>query len=299
MPSPKVNLGPDHILCLGDSVRLEVDLPGATYRWQDQSTKPFFTAKKAGVYWVEVVQGGCSIRDSVKIEMPETPKINLGKDITLCLGDALTLNALQPNQAVQYLWQDGKTSPTYLVTNAGTYWVEVSNSICKSRDTINIKYDSPSEVDLGEDLSLCLGDIHTLSLQSFPNLSYKWSDQTSGQDLIVDKGGTYWVEYKTAGTNCLRADTIKISFKECLDDLKIPNVITPNGDDHNETFKLSGAKGTTWNLLIFNRWGGEVAKYNNYQNSWNAYGLQSAIYYYILTSQQSGASFKGWVQVLR
>jgi gliding motility-associated-like protein len=299
LPLPKVDLGADQRLCLRDSIRLDVKLPGATYLWQDQSTTASFTVTKPGIYWVEVTQGRCTTRDSIKIEYVTPPTIHLGKDTVLCIGATLTLVASNPDQALQYEWQDGTTTPTYLVKEAGTYWVELSNAFCKARDTIQVTYDSPQEIDLGEDVIVCLGEQYTVSVPLYPNMSYVWSDQTTKQEMIIDKVGTYWLAYKTTGTACLKSDTIRIYYKECLDDLRIPNVLTPNGDGRNETFEIMGAKGTTWNLVIFNRWGVKVGNYEDYQNDWNAAGLDNALYFYTLISQQSGKIFKGWVQVLR
>lgn len=299
LPIPSVDLGTDQVLCLGDSIRLDASMPDAFYKWQDQSTNSSFTVTEPGIYWVDVRRGNCSTRDSIKIEYVNPPIINLGRDTVLCVGETLTLITSKPDQALQYVWQDGTTSSTYLVSTAGTYWVEISTLSCKVRDTIEVAYDSPQEIDLGEDITLCFGDQYKLSVQNYPNISYRWSNQTTEQDMIVDKAGIYWIEYKTKGTDCLKTDTIRIEYQECLDDLQIPNVFTPNGDNWNETFFITGAKGTKWNLQIFNRWGIEIAKFENYQHDWNAFGMENGVYFYKLTSQQSGKSFKGWVQVFR
>jgi gliding motility-associated-like protein len=76
-------------------------------------------------------------------------------------------------------------------------------------------------------------------------------------------------------------------------------VFTPNGDGYNETFEVTGARGTIWSLTLFNRWGKHVAGYEHYRNDWQAEGLENGIYYYVLTSRVSGRSFKGWVHVRR
>ncbi|MBC8112577.1 MAG: gliding motility-associated C-terminal domain-containing protein, partial [Verrucomicrobia bacterium] len=52
--------------------------------------------------------------------------------------------------------------------------------------------------------------------------------------------------------------------------------------------------------VIYNRWGKEVYKKQNYQNDWTAKDLPTGTYYYHLTHANN--CFKpvnGWMQVLR
>ncbi len=291
-----IDLGRDTVLCRGGSVRLGTVLPGAAYRWQDGSTDPFLTVAAPGTYWVEVTADDCTGRDSVQVDFAELPAVYLGADTLLCAGATLSLNASRPG--VTYQWQDGTTGPTYRVSQAGTYWVELSNGICRTRDSIRVRYDAPRTVDLGADTTLCLGVPLKLTFP-YPDLDFRWSNGSAAPELLIDGEGTYWVTYRTPGTNCRQSDSLRVAFAECLGDLRIPNVFTPNGDGYNETFEVTGAPGTTWRLVLHNRWGKRVAGYEPYRNDWQAEGLESGLYYYELTSRVSGRRFKGWVHVLR
>ena len=51
-----------------------------------------------------------------------TFQVDLGKDRILCKGETTILNASIPGAT--YLWQDGSTNSTYLVTKPGKYWVQ-------------------------------------------------------------------------------------------------------------------------------------------------------------------------------
>lgn len=63
---------------------------------------------------------------------------SLGPDQDLCNGE-ITLNAGAPNSS--YFWQDGSTDSTLVVSIAGTYYVEVTDTIeaCTSSDTIVVE----------------------------------------------------------------------------------------------------------------------------------------------------------------
>ena len=69
----------------------------------------------------------------------------------------------------------------------------------------------------------------------------------------------------------------------------IPNVITPNGDGANDFFEIKGLEDVPGkNIYIFNRWGRKVFESPDYQNNWNAPGLEDGVYFYTL-----------WIDVLK
>ncbi|NRR90774.1 gliding motility-associated C-terminal domain-containing protein [Winogradskyella undariae] len=84
------------------------------------------------------------------------------------------------------------------------------------------------------------------------------------------------------------------------DDLVISKTVTANGDVHNEFFTVTGVEdcGFVIELQIFNRWGAEIYKSNNYLNDWNGQSHSSSIgssgkvptgtYYYIINLKNSG-----------
>jgi gliding motility-associated-like protein len=85
-------------------------------------------------------------------------------------------------------------------------------------------------------------------------------------------------------------------------DLAFPNVITPNGDGRNERFVIGGLeKYPGSRIQIFNRWGGQVFRSNDYRNDWNGSDLTESTYYYILEVNKPGGikTYKGWVTILR
>ncbi|WAC42525.1 gliding motility-associated C-terminal domain-containing protein [Pedobacter sp. SL55] len=88
-------------------------------------------------------------------------------------------------------------------------------------------------------------------------------------------------------------------------DLKIPNVITPDGDGRNDTFKIIGLNAYPDNsLIIYNRWGNEVwhSTGASYKQDWAANGLNDGTYFYILKLKDNTGNwqvFKGWITLLR
>ncbi|MCT4630120.1 gliding motility-associated C-terminal domain-containing protein, partial [Winogradskyella sp.] len=84
------------------------------------------------------------------------------------------------------------------------------------------------------------------------------------------------------------------------DDVVISKTVTANGDNINDVFEITGVEDCDFviELQIFNRWGAEIYKNNNYQNDWNgdAHGssvgssgkVPTGTYYYIINLRNSG-----------
>jgi gliding motility-associated-like protein len=97
------------------------------------------------------------------------------------------------------------------------------------------------------------------------------------------------------------ADTVVITVVAF--NMVIPNIFTPNNDGVNDLFIITGLESYPGSALyIFNRWGNEVYKADDYLNSWDGSGLPEGTYYYILKRRESTGDitiFKGWVFLKR
>lgn len=135
-------------------------------------------------------------------------------DDNYCLYDSISLEAsgfMASNvSSIDYLWQDGSTDSSFLVTEPGTYWLEMTlGTGCTIRDTVYI--DSYMDFDLStdNDTSLCDGDVLLLE-EDFPNFSYLWSDSSTGPSLEVTSSGHYWLEISNG--DCTIRDSIFVQY---------------------------------------------------------------------------------------
>ncbi|MFT3883979.1 MAG: gliding motility-associated C-terminal domain-containing protein [Flavobacteriales bacterium] len=78
----------------------------------------------------------------------------------------------------------------------------------------------------------------------------------------------------------------------------IPNVISPNGDGQNDTWRIKGITSSSNSVLVFNRWGQVVLDATNYQNNWKASGLPDGTYFYIVRSEHFTAPATGTLTIL-
>ena len=198
----------DSIICLGDSIVIDVTTANAIYLWQDSSTNASFTIKDSGLYWVEITIGNCSIRDSIEVSVrPEIP-INLGNDTNICPNNSILLDATV--SGASYSWQDNSTGATFLAQNSGIYWVDVTLNNCTKRDSVTISLNSEIPIDLGNDTIICPNSSIILNA-TIPGATYSWQDNSTGATFLAQDSGIYWVD--VAVDNCTKRDSISIEFK--------------------------------------------------------------------------------------
>jgi gliding motility-associated-like protein len=286
-----VDLGADPVICAGESLTLDAFTEGATYLWHDNSTSSEYSTTQAGLYWVEVNKDGCTTRDSVYVALKD-PAFTLGNDTTLCKGQTLVIkpsNAYPP-----YEWSNGSVLPEITIDAPGKYFLTALADGCKRADTVNVSYEEPFQIFLGNDTTLCYGQ-HLRLTSSLPGTHYTWSDDTTQPFLDVYESGEYSVNVK--GITCESSGSITVRFFDCPEN--IPNIITPNDDYKNESFVITEIRNDRWMIEIFNRWGEPVYRDANYQNNWNGNNVSAGVYYYSLSNSDSKRSYKGWIQVVK
>lgn len=132
------DLGPDTTLCQGDSLRLDATVAGATYRWQDGSTAPGLTVSRKGRYAVTATVAGCSLSDSILIDVTAPYADLLENDTTICSDAALVLHT-KANPTSTFTWNDGSNGPDKTINKAGTYTVTAENICGTFSDSLRVE----------------------------------------------------------------------------------------------------------------------------------------------------------------
>jgi gliding motility-associated-like protein len=186
-PIPSVNLGNDTLICNGASIVLDVTTNNATYLWSDNSTNSILNISQPGLFSVTITVNNCSNTDTIEIF---EPFLNLGNDTLICSGGSLSLTATNPYST--YLWSDNSTDSVLTITQAGLYWVELTNNCGVIRDSILVSMISAPTVDLGADTIFCNGDSLFLDV-GLPLTSYLWYDGTTDSVNIITQSNNVWV----------------------------------------------------------------------------------------------------------
>ncbi|MFA8437210.1 MAG: hypothetical protein ACEPOZ_22095, partial [Marinifilaceae bacterium] len=129
------------------------------------------------------------VADVMVVSLLPGPDVNLGIDRGICYGEVLQLDA--GNLGVSYLWNDGSTNQTLVVSTSGTYSVTVTDANgCTASDEVVITVNSNPVVSLGADQAFCEGNSAILDAGNVGS-TYLWSDGTTNQTLVASASGTY------------------------------------------------------------------------------------------------------------
>ena len=212
-------------LCQGNDVVLDATVPGASYVWSTGSTNSTITVNATGTYTVDVTLNGCTVSDAVDVLVTPTPAFDLGPDQAVCPGDQVTLDATLAGGT--YVWNTGANTPT-LSVGPGAYSVEVTVNNCPATDAITVTAHPAASVDLGNDTTLCPGQVLVLNANQL-GASTVWQDGSIGSTFTVSGPGTYDVDL-TDANGCFAQDAIIVQYAN-------PQVI----DLGNDTTLCSGA----------------------------------------------------------
>ncbi|MGB4848438.1 MAG: gliding motility-associated C-terminal domain-containing protein, partial [Saprospiraceae bacterium] len=209
---PQLDLGPDLKACIGEVVTIPAGISGVNYLWQDGSVNDEFVTSSSGTFILSVSNLCGSDTDTIVVDIDGLPpSTDVGPDTTLCGGNTLLLTSNGVNLS-SLMWQDGSSSPSYLVSSAGTYTLTESNTCGVGKDSIHISFDdAPEPFDLGRDTIICPGKSILLNAPSTSNIIL-WQDGSNSQTLVADKANTYSLQISN---HCgVVSDSLKVGIDQ-------------------------------------------------------------------------------------
>lgn len=210
-----VNLGPDTVLCPGNSLLLHAGRGYASYSWQDGSADSVLTVTQPGTYSVTVTDScGNPYSDIVLVSAHAPIPFSIGPDRSLCSTDTLHLSA--PAGFLNYAWGpqyhiNTRTGPS-VVVNPPTdtiYYAQAEKTPgCFAYDTLHVTVYQPPAIHLGNDTSFCYGG--STLLDAGPGFSsYLWTNGSNAGKLVVYTAGSWWVK-GTDAHGCSSYDTLRV-----------------------------------------------------------------------------------------
>jgi gliding motility-associated-like protein len=140
-------------------------------------------------------------------------------------------------------------------------------------------------------------------------IGYNWTpieslsnNTISNPDATPLETTTYYLEV-TDAHGCQNVDSMVVNV---IEDFKlfIYNVITPDGNGQNDTWKITNIETFEGaDIYVYDRWGGEVLSVKGYQNDWEGVSgtdqLPDGTYYYVIKAIETDKVYKGSLTVLR
>ena len=142
------------VTCQGDSngtalVTLQGDGPSTIVEWNTVpvQTSPGIRNLPVGDYTALISDStSCGLTISTQVrEGPDArPTVDIGTDLIICPGTTIPLQMMNYST---YLWQDGSTDSTFLITKSGMVVLSVTNSSgCLTSDSLFVKEDCLSDI---------------------------------------------------------------------------------------------------------------------------------------------------------
>lgn len=189
----QIDLGPDTILCEGDTIEMNNPWQYGLL-WSTGDTMAGIQILEVDTYWLQVTNACGVFSDTVIVDSIIQAIVEFGLDDTLlCDGDTLLIDATVEQGT--YTWHDGSLDSVFYATEADTIWVEALNvcNITPATDTMIVRFtDIPVIPEL--DSVLCSGESYFIDLTTDSVSQFVWYDGDAGAFDTISLQNTYWVK---------------------------------------------------------------------------------------------------------
>ncbi len=296
MPAPTVWLGPDTTGNCAENMIVFPIVEGGynplSYKWfkngSPVSTEALYTFQPQKTTNISLKVSDLCGRESedamlVFVFVP-TLHANLPAVSTVCKGQALNLTAevLGGYGRYSYDWvHSGGTSQSvsFIPQHDSEYLVVVTDECGQSASASTIVEIAEIEAHFEFDYY----SLHNkLKNYSTPGCTYTWSyPDGSTSDLYDPPFEPEWGE--TAALmlhveNDMGCEDDMVRFYDPPMSVFIPSAFTPDGDGHNDFFKAEGDFISSFQLMVFDRWGNLVFETDDITKGWNGSGAPGSGY---------------------
>jgi gliding motility-associated-like protein len=252
-----------------------------------------------------------------------------GNNLQICLKDSITIGNGNHLSDYGYSWlpatglndpniYNPKASPpittTYYLTQTDFLGTITTDSVIVTV----VNCDSNAVAEAGNSQTICKGNAIQIGMPTITGYTYQWQPLIGLSNANISNPvanpnvtTTYYLTsnyqgyYETIDSNTItviNCDTIIPKPNELI----VPNAFTPNNDGVNDLFHATGYNIAQIQAKVFNRWGQELYKWDNLNESWNGKykgnDVASGTYFYVVTVVYDDGSVeekKGVVTLIR
>jgi gliding motility-associated-like protein len=290
--SSSINVtGTDSIYCPGDTVRFNASFTGGEGNlygwWEDDTLAPLnrlVQPYQTTTYYFHATDecGSDTATDSVTVYLVDYIPMNLiGDTIKICRGDTVGMLARYEDGKSPYdvIWDDGtlgdykETVPVQDSTWHTFNITDACGQIASDSVLVWMAPDPSAGFSFVNDPGVPLKVNFTNT--SINGVQYTWDfgDGTTSNDTtpshVFDNPAEYLVTLTIVSADgCVDTYTTIVKVETDFY-LYVPTAFTPDGDGINEMFEVKGLGFESYEIRIFNRWGGEVFFSDDITVSWD------------------------------
>lgn len=295
------------------------NLGDGTFSFDPDVIHLYTSAATYNVNLLSTSNAGCTHDTTIVVTVNPFPEVDFEFE-NECVGEPVQFfnRSSIDFGTMTYAWEFGndstsiQSSPTESYTFFGFYPVQLTASSdqgCVDSLTQVIEIFPLPLLDAGPDTSVSFGFSTQLQGISPAATGVDWSPGltvTDNASLITDVRPLETTTYTLTVTDqfgCVNTDDLTV---EVINDfsLLIANVLTPNGDGKNDTWKILNSDAfEVLHIKVVDRWGKTVYQADNYTSAWdgnvNLDALPEGTYFYLITFDESDRVYKGAVSILR
>ena len=243
---------------------------------------------------------GCYKVSDFQIAVKEKPALNLFDVYPICLGNNVIINA--PSGYSSYLWSNGSTTASTVITQEGNYSLTVFNDygdiVCE-----NTKNFVVLDSDVATITNVEINDLNdfgnSIIISVVGEGNYEYSiDGIHYQDspqFFNMAGGQYTVYVRDKNGCGVVSDIVFL--------MTYPKYFTPNGDGFNDSWRVKYSNlEPNIGVYIYDRYGKLIKFLKNNQDSWdgtyNGKSLPSTDYWFVI-KLENGREYKGHFSLIR
>jgi len=245
----------------------------------------------------------CFAIAELKLTLFSNPIININNTVPICENNTIKIDAGAGFDS--YLWSNGEKTSSITTSQVGNYTVTVTqnhgNIVCNSTKNFKVVLSNVAKItnietrDWTDNENIIIVNISTSSFgdyeYSIDGLNYQTSNQFTG---LISGEYTVWVRDQNG---CGTTPPFEVYL------LMFPRFFTPNGDNHNDTWKIKFSDNEVGlTVKIFDRYGKLIKMLSNSSDSWNGtfndQPLPSTDYWFVVT-RANGQQLKGHFSLKR
>jgi gliding motility-associated-like protein len=259
-------------ICFGDNLVL----PSLSTNGINGSWSPSFNNTNTTTYTFTSLNGQCVANETMTVEVLSLPQIEAGNNLTICAGQFATLSG---NGGISYTWSDNvQNGVPFAPANTNVYYLTGTDiNGCEAFDSVLITIVPIPNASFSANPTVGMAPWNVSFTNSSSNATfYNWqfgdgsSSVQENSSHIYSNSGEFVVWLIASNGFCQDSISQLIQVLEPgAPEIKVPNVVTPNGDGMNDDWFITTENISELNVIIFNRWGNQIATIQNTTDSWD------------------------------
>ncbi|WP_178988434.1 T9SS type A sorting domain-containing protein [Winogradskyella schleiferi] len=244
--APEMTVSDAVFVMIGNSAILTAS-GASTYSWNTGETSDEITVTPDVTTTYTVIgegENGCQSTAEVIVTVVEQLNANAGEDVSICLGESITLNA---SGGITYTWNTGETgaTPTLTPTETTTYTVTVEDGFGNSdSDDVTVTVNSVPTAQAGENQTICQGEAVTLTATAEGGDSYLWSTGETTASIVVNPNEDTVYTVEVSNGFCSHNDDVSVFVLPTPEIILSEDIVLVTGNT--TTLEASGADTYLW-----------------------------------------------------